>query len=69
MLGNAPGVWHRDANIKDPSGYVTLTNDESKDIMDAIGEADKHSKPIDPKTFDFLEKGTELLGEKYFYPN
>ena len=68
VLGNAPGVWHRDANIKDLSGYVTLTNDESKDIMDAIGEADKYLKSIDPKTFDFLEKGTELLGEKVFLP-
>ena len=33
VLGQAPGVWHRDAIIKDLSGTVTFTASESADIM------------------------------------
>ena len=38
VLGQANGVWHRDAIIKDLSGTVTLTKEESNDIMNAIAE-------------------------------
>ena len=66
MLGQANGVWHRDAIIKDLSGTVTLTKEESNDIMNAIAEADGYLKSIDQETFSFLEKGATVLGEKVF---
>ena len=66
VLGQANGVWHRDATIKDLSGTVTLTKEESNDIMNAIAEADGYFKSIDQETFSFLEKGATVIGEKVF---
>ena len=66
VLGQANGVWHRDAIIKDLSGTVTLTKEESNDIMNAIAEADGYLKSIDQETFSFLEKGATVIGEKVF---
>ena len=65
VLGQANGVWHRDATIKDLSGTVTLTSDESNDIMSAIAEADNYLKTIDKETFSWLEKGTDLIGKNF----
>ncbi len=64
-LGQANGVWHRDATIKDLSGTVTLTKEESNNIMSAIAEADNYLKTIDSETFSWLEKGTDLIGKNF----
>jgi len=68
VLGEATGVWHTDANIKDLSGTVTLTADESQEILTAIKQADSYLKNIDQDTFNFLDKGAEVMGEKVFLP-
>lgn len=68
VLGEATGVWHTDANIKDLSGTVTLTADENANILNAIGQADTYLKSIDQDTFNFLNKGAEVMGEKVFLP-
>ena len=67
-LGNNAGVWHDDATIKDLSGTVTLTAQESAGIKDAILQADTYLKSIDAETFSFLEKGTAVIGDKVFIP-
>lgn len=64
-LGTTPSVWYRDATIKDLSGTVTLTKAESADIMGAISEADKYLKGIDPETFAWLERGTDIIGKDF----
>jgi hypothetical protein len=64
-LGVTPTVWHRDARIQDLSGTVTLTNAESQHIMTAIAEADHYLKNIDSKTFNWLERGTDLIGSDF----
>ena len=68
VLGEASGVWHTDANIKDLSGTVTLTADESAELLNAIKQADAYLKNIDQDTFNFLDKGAEVMGEKVFLP-
>ena len=65
VLGQAPGVWHRDAIIKDLSGTVTLTAGESADIMQAISVADQYLKTVDGETFAWLGKGTDLIGKSF----
>lgn len=64
-LGSTPSVWYRDATIKDLSGTVTLTREESANIMSAISEADHHLKNIDANTFAWLERGTDLIGKDF----
>ena len=65
VLGQANGVWHRDAIIKDLSGTVTLTKAESQDIMSAITEASNYMKSIDKETFSWLEKGNDLIRKDF----
>lgn len=65
VLGQANGVYHRDAIIRDLSGTVTLTKDESSNIMSAIQQADGYLKSIDAETFAWLEKGTDLIGKDF----
>jgi len=65
QLGNTPSVWHRDAIIKDFSGTVTLTKEESNEVMNAITEAQTYLKSIDAKTFGWLEKGNDLIGKDF----
>lgn len=65
QLGEASGVWHRDATIKDLSGTVTLTKSQSQDIMNAISSASNYLKRIDSETFSWLEKGTDLIGKDF----
>ena len=65
VLGQANGVYHRDAIIRDLSGTVTLTKDESSNIMSAIQQADSYLKSIDAETFAWLEKGTDLIGKDF----
>lgn len=64
-LGQANGVWHRDARIKDLSGTVTFTAKESADIMNSIKEASNYLKSIDKETFSWLEKGNDLIGKDF----
>ncbi len=64
-LGKAPSVWYRDATIKDLSGTVTLTQEESANIMSAIAEADHYLKNIDANTFAWLERGTDVIGKDF----
>ncbi len=64
-LGKASSVWYRDATIKDLSGTVTLTQEESANIMSAIAEADHHLKNIDANTFAWLERGTDVIGKDF----
>ncbi len=65
QLGQTSSVWHRDAIIKDFSGTVTFTKDESDNVMSAIAEADKYLKSIDSDTFNWLEKGNDLIGKDF----
>lgn len=65
VLGNSNKVWHRDALIKDFSGTVTLTQEESDNIMNSIKEADSYLKSIDSETFAWLEKGNDLIGKDF----
>lgn len=65
VLGQAPGVWHRDAIIKDLSGTVTFTASESADIMSAIATADQYLKTVDQATFAWLGQGTDLVGKEF----
>lgn len=64
-LGQTPSVWYRDATIKDLSGTVTLTAEESAKIMSAISEADHYLKNIDANTFAWLERGTDVIGKDF----
>ena len=66
VLGQAKGVWHRDATIKDLSGTVTFTAEESANIMNAITEANSALGKVDSETFSWLDKGTEYItGAKF----
>lgn len=64
-LGNSKNVWHRDATIKDLSGTVSLTKEESQDVMSAITSANSYLKNIEPNTFKWLEQGNELIGKDF----
>ena len=65
VLGKSNKIWHRDALIKDFSGTVTRTQDESNVIMQSIKEADSYLKNIDSETFTWLEKGNDLIGKDF----
>ena len=65
QLGNTPSVWHRDAIIKDFSGTITLTKEESSDVLDAISIANNYLKTIDSDTFKWLEQGNDLIGKDF----
>jgi hypothetical protein len=65
VLGQSSKVWHRDALIKDFSGVVTLTNNESEEVMGAIREADAYLKTIDSATFSWLEQGNDVIGKDF----
>jgi len=65
VLGQSSKVWHRDALIKDFSGVVTLTKDESQEVMGSIREADAYLKNIDSATFNWLEQGNDLIGKDF----
>jgi len=64
-LGSASGVWHRDATIRDLSGTITFTAEESAQIMGAISAADSYLKQIDANTFSWLQRGTEQVGPDF----
>lgn len=64
-LGSTPSVWHRDARIQDLSGTVTLTADESSNIIEAITNAAGYLKQIPSSTFSWLEKGNDVIGPDF----
>ena len=54
-LGSSPHVWYRDAGIKDVSGSVTLTKQETYDLYHAIKELRSYLKGIGQQTFTWLD--------------
>jgi len=60
-----PAVWFRDATIKDLSGSVTMTENESKVVAESIKDADEYLKTIGKDTFAWLEKGNQLIGKDF----
>ena len=64
-LGSTPSVWQTDANIKDVSGTVTMTAEESQKVLSAIKAADTYTKSISREVFNWLEKGNDLVGKEF----
>lgn len=54
-LGSSPHVWYRDAGIKDVSGSVTLTKQETYNLRHAIKELRSYLNGIGQQTFSWLE--------------
>ena len=52
-LGSHPNVWHRDAIIRDYSGQVTFTQEESQEMAELINNADQNLKAV--TDLDFLK--------------
>ena len=65
QIGTASSVWHRDAIIQDLSGTITMTKEESSDVLDAISMANNYLKSIDADTFKWLEQGNDLIGKEF----
>ena len=65
QLGTASSVWHRDAIIQDLSGTITMTKEESSEVLDAISMANNYLKSIDADTFKWLEQGNDLIGKEF----
>jgi len=63
--GSNAGVWQTDANIKDVSGTVTLTAEESAQVLATIKAADTYTKQISGEVFNWLEKGNDLVGKDF----
>lgn len=64
-LGSTPSVWQTDANIKDVSGTVTLTAEESAEVLQQIKAADAYTKKIGSSVFAWLQKGNDLVGKDF----
>jgi len=60
-----PAVWFRDATIKDLSGTVTLTKEESDGMMTAISQADQYLKNVGKDMFDWISKGSDVIGKDF----
>ena len=60
-----PDVWFRDATIKDLSGTVTLTDEESSNMMMAIGQADQYLQNVGKDMFDWISKGSDVIGSDF----
>ena len=54
-LGSSPHVWYRDAGIKDVSGSVTLTKQETYELRYAIKELRSYLNGIGQQTFSWLD--------------
>lgn len=54
-LGTSPFVWYRDAGIKDVSGSVTLTKQDTYELRYAITELRSFLKGIGTDTFKWLD--------------
>lgn len=64
-LGSTSSVWQTDANIKDVSGTVTMTAEESAEVLATIKAADTYTKQISKDVFNWLEKGNDLVGKDF----
>ena len=60
-----PAVWFRDATIKDLSGSVTMTKDESALVLDSIKKADSSLKSLGKEMFTWLNTGPEIIGSDF----
>tara|TARA_Y100000592_G_C5445206_1_gene305634 strand:+ start:195 stop:1454 length:1260 start_codon:yes stop_codon:yes gene_type:complete len=58
-------VWFRDATIKDLSGTVTLTEQESIDMVKAITDANMYLDKIGKPMFDWIDKGSDVIGKDF----
>jgi len=54
-LGTSPNVWYRDAAIKDVSGSVTLTKQDTYELRYAVQELRSFLRGIGQETFNWLE--------------
>lgn len=54
-LGSSPHVWYRDAGIKDVSGSVTLTKQDTYELRHAIKELRSYLQGIGQQTFGWLD--------------
>ena len=54
-LGSSPFVWYRDAGLKDVSGSVTLTRQETYELRYAITELRSFLRGIGTDTFKWLD--------------
>jgi hypothetical protein len=54
-LGTSPYVWYRDAGIKDVSGSVTMTRQETLELEHAIVELTSFLQGIGQETFAWLD--------------
>lgn len=64
-LGESPRVWHVDASVPDVSGTVTMTAEESQQVLNDIASADNYTKKIGREVFNWLERGNDLLGKDF----
>tara|TARA_B100001057_G_C22870763_1_gene958736 strand:- start:8238 stop:9497 length:1260 start_codon:yes stop_codon:yes gene_type:complete len=64
-LNKNPDVWFRDATIKDLSGTVTLTEQESVDLIKAITDANSYLTKIGKPMFDWIGKGSDVIGKDF----
>lgn len=62
-LNHVDSVWLSDANIKDVSGQVTLTIEETTQIRKALNEAKKDLIATGKKFFNFLD--TDAFGKDF----
>jgi len=62
-LGNSSDIWLADATIDDVSGTVSMTDEESATVLNAITTANGYLKQIDRSTFTWLESGKNEVEE------
>lgn len=65
VLSKNKSVWYRDAIIRDLSGTVTLTSQESGAMMAAIEQANNYLKTIGSETFAWLEQGQNEISKDF----
>jgi|TARA_B110000971_G_C20037032_1_gene514947 hypothetical protein len=63
--GSNAGVWQTDANIKNLAGTVTMTAEESAEVLSSIKAADAYTKQIGSDVFNWLQTGNDLVGKEF----
>ena len=63
--GSNAGVWQTDANIKNLAGTVTMTAEESAEVLQSISAADTYTKQIGSSVFSWLQTGNDLVGKEF----
>lgn len=64
-LGETASVWQIDASIPDVSGSVTMTAEESQQVLNDIKIADAAMKKVGRDVFAWLDKGNDLVGKDF----